>query len=327
VASAHSIVWQRATVIGSAELTPAIRRIVMRPQHPVPAPPGSHLDVRMRIGTETVTRSYSIVDSESAGAALAISVFDSEASRGGAAVMHALREGDVIEVTQPLQDFPLRLGAPTYTLLAGGVGITAITGMASALAAAGAEYRIVYCGRERRQMAYLGDLEADHGDRLQVHVREEGTSLDVIALVESIAPEGELYMCGPIRLMDAVRRAWIARGHAPSRLRFETFGNSGWFAPEAFTVRVPALGLETVVPTSSTLLEALESAGADALFDCRKGECGLCEARVIDLEGVIDHRDVFYSERQRDASSRICVCVSRVCAPAGGAREITLELS
>ena len=120
MASAHSIVWQRATVIGSAELTSAIRRIVMRPQHPVPAPPGSHLDVRMRLGTETVTRSYSIVDSESAGAALAISVFDSEASRGGAAMMHALQEGDVIEVTQPLQDFPLRLGAPTYTLLAGG---------------------------------------------------------------------------------------------------------------------------------------------------------------------------------------------------------------
>lgn len=327
MASSHSIVWQRATVLDGVALTTAIKRIVIRPQHPVPAAPGSHLDVRLQIGPETVTRSYSIVDSDAAGTTLAISVFDSEVSRGGAAVMHALREGDLIEVTQPLQDFPLRLGAESYTLLAGGVGITAILGMAAALAAAGAEYRVVYCGRERDQMAYLADLEAAHGDRLQVHVRAEGTSLDVATLVESVAEGGELYMCGPIRLMDAVRRAWIARGHAPSRLRFETFGNSGWFAPESFTVRVPAIGLETVVPTSSTLLEALESAGADALFDCRKGECGLCEARVIGLEGVIDHRDVFYSERQRDASSRICVCVSRVCVPAGGDAVITLELS
>lgn len=327
MASSHSIVWQQATVLGSAELTPAIKRIMIRPQHPVPAPPGSHLDVRVQIEDEVVTRSYSIVDSDPAGTALAISVFESEVSRGGAKVMHALGAGDVIEVTQPLQDFPLRLGAPSYTLLAGGVGITAILGMAAALAAAGAEYRIVYCGRAREQMAYLADLEVAHGDRLQVHIREESTSLDVAALVDGVHPESELYMCGPIRLMDAVRRAWIERGHSASRLRFETFGNSGWFAPERFTVRVPALGLETVVPPSSTLLEALEAAGADALFDCRKGECGLCEARVIGLDGVIDHRDVFYSERQRDASSRICVCVSRVCMPSGGHAEISLELS
>lgn len=327
MASSHSIVWQQATVLAHRALTPAITRIELQPQHPVPAAPGSHLDVRLQVAGETVTRSYSIVDSDASGARLALSVFDSDVSRGGAKAMHDLGAGDVIEVTQPLQDFPLRLGAPSYTLLAGGVGITAIAGMGAALAAAGADYRIVYCGRARDHMAYLGDLEAAHGDRLQVHVRDEGTSLDVVALVQSVPLDGELYMCGPIRLMDAVRRAWTAHGHAPSRLRFETFGNSGWFAPESFTVRVPALGLETVVPTSSTLLEALESAGADALFDCRKGECGLCEARVVGLEGTIDHRDVFYSERQRDASSRICVCVSRVCMPAGGHAQISLELS
>lgn len=327
MASSHSLVWQRATVLDAVDLTPAIRRIVLRPEHPVSAAAGSHLDVRLQIGGEIVTRSYSIVDSDPAGSTLAISVFDSEVSRGGAKAMHALTEGDFVQITQPLQDFPLRLGVPSYTLLAGGVGITAILGMAAALAAAGADYRIVYCGRARDHMAYLAELKAAHGERLQVHVREEGSSLEVGALVESVPPDGELYMCGPIRLMDAVRRAWIARGHAPSRLRFETFGNSGWFAPESFTVRVPALGLETVVSTSTTLLEALESAGADALFDCRKGECGLCEARVTGLEGVIDHRDVFYSERQRDASSRICVCVSRVCMPAGGIASISLDLS
>ena len=92
-------------------------------------------------------------------------------------------------------------------------------------------------------------------------------------------------------------------------------------------VRIPALDVETVVPSSATLLEALESAGVDALFDCRKGECGICEARVLDLQGVIDHRDVFYSERQRDASSKICVCVSRVCDLSHGSGAIALELS
>ena len=42
------------------------------------------------------------------------------------------------------------------------------------------------------------------------------------------------------------------------------------------------------------------------LSDCRKGECGLCEVRIAGLEGDIDHRDVFYSERQRDARPDSC---------------------
>ncbi len=327
MASAHTVVWQRATVTDNVALTPAIRRIVLRPEHPVAAPPGSHVDVRISIGDDDATRSYSIVDAAPTGQTLAISVFASEASRGGAAVMHALRVGDVIEMTQPLQDFPLRFGAPSYVLLAGGIGITAIAGMAASVAAAGADYRVVYCGRARDQMAYLTELEAAHGDRLDVHVRDEGTTMDVAELVRTVDPSGELYMCGPIRLMDAVRRSWVERELSPAQLRFETFGNSGWYQAQAFTVRVPALDVETVVPQSATLLEALELAGVDALFDCRKGECGLCEARVLDLQGVIDHRDVFYSERQRDASSKICVCVSRVCEPAQRSGTITLQLS
>ena len=327
MASAHTVVWQRATVIENVALTPAIRRIVFRTEHPVKAPPGSHIDVRVSIDGDDATRSYSIVDAASAGETLAISVFESEASRGGAAVMHALRAGDVVEMTEPLQDFPLRLGAPSYVLLAGGVGITAIAGMAASLAAAGADYRVVYCGRSRAHMAYLTELEGAHGDRLEVHVRDEGTTLDVTDLVSRVDPAGELYMCGPIRLMDAVRRAWVERELSPAQLRFETFGNSGWFQAEPFTVRVPALDVETVVPPSATLLEALELAGVEALFDCRKGECGLCEARVLDVQGVIDHRDVFYSERQRDANSRICVCVSRVCELGQGSGSITLQLS
>jgi vanillate O-demethylase ferredoxin subunit len=86
--------------------------------------------------------------------------------------------------------------------------------------------------------------------------------------------------------------------------------------------------VECVVSPTQTLLEALEDAGADAMFDCRKGECGICEARVVQLTGAIDHRDVFYSERQRDANSKVCPCVSRVRAPEDGSMgEIVLELS
>ena len=148
--------------------------------------------------------------------------------------------------------------------------------------------------------------------------------MSVPAMVDGLAPGTEVYVCGPIRLMDAIRRAWIERGLPIASLRMETFGNSGWFDAQEFTVRVPAIGLETRVSPTQSMLEALEAAGADMLYDCRKGECGLCEVRVLGLTGDIDHRDVFYSERQRNAREKLCCCVSRVVAPPGADAVVTI---
>lgn len=66
-----------------------------------------------------------------------------------------------------------------------------------------------------------------HGDRFEAHIDDEGGSLDVPALVAGVPAHAELYMCGPIRLMDAVRRAWADRGLDRTNLRDEIFGNSG----------------------------------------------------------------------------------------------------
>ncbi|MEO8261743.1 MAG: PDR/VanB family oxidoreductase [Pseudolysinimonas sp.] len=308
------------------ELTGDIRRIVLEMSKPAKVEPGAHLDVRIDIHGATDRRSYSIVDATPDGSRVALSVYRSPASRGGAAVMHALRRDEVVQVTQPLLDFPLRVGAPAYVLLAGGIGITAIAGMGRLLKSIGADYRLIYAGRSRSAMAYLDALTAEHGDRLEVHVGDEGTSLQVSRLVDGLDEATELYMCGPIRLMDAVRRAWMERELSMPNLRFETFGNSGWFAAGTFTVQIPTIGLEVVVRPGETMLEALEAAGADMMYDCRKGECGLCEVRVLHLEGAIDHRDVFYSERQKDAKSKICCCVSRVAeVPAGQAARVVIE--
>jgi len=323
----QSEVWQRARVVETRALTPTIRRIVLEPALPIPVAPGAHLDTRVLIAGEVDVRSYSVVDASPDGRALAISVFLSETSRGGGAVMHALRPGDELEITQPSVDFPLRIGAFRYILLAGGIGITAIASMAAVLRGLGADYELVYAGRTRSAMAYLDDLAELHGDRLRVHVGDEGTSLVVTDLVGSADDGTELYMCGPIRLMDSVRRAWVVRALPLPNLRFETFGTGGWHEPEEFRVRIPALGLETVIGVGQSMLEALERAGADLMYDCRKGECGLCEVRVLDLEGDIDHRDVFYSERQKDARGKLCCCVSRVVATGDrGAGVVTIEL-
>jgi ferredoxin-NADP reductase len=311
--------WGKAAVLDTAEIVPGIRRIVLEPAEPGPAaPPGSHLDVGVYVNGGPDVRSYSVVGMGEYGSSYVLGVQLARQSRGGSAYMHSLRRGTQLSITQPLQNFPLGYGRPSYVLLAGGIGITALVAMGSALKARGADYRFVYAGRSRRVMAFADQLGAEHGDRLELHVDDEGSSLDIPGLVSGCKPETELYVCGPIGMLDTVRRIWAEAGRHPSSLRFETFGSSGRYAPEAFRVRIPRVGIETVVPHDVSMLEALEAAGADMMFDCRRGECGLCEVKVLDVDGVIDHRDVFFSDAQHQRGDRLCSCVSRVVCPRGG---------
>jgi vanillate O-demethylase ferredoxin subunit len=50
----------------------------------------------------------------------------------------------------------------------------------------------------------------------------------------------------------------------------------------------------------------------ETLYDCRRGECGLCAMDVLAVEGELDHRDVFLSAHEKQENKRICACVSRV---------------
>ena len=323
--------WSTGRVVATTPVARDVQRITIERPARGRAAPGSHLDVRIPVGEGTDVRSYSIVESDDDGSLLTISVLRVPQSRGGSVFMHSLAPGDEVQVTQPLQNFPLRTGAARYVLLAGGIGITAIVEMARVLREAGADYTLVYVGRGRERMAYLDDLAGRHGDRLVGHVEAEQTPLDVAQLVGSVrahplAGATELYMCGPIRLMDAVRREWEAATLPPVNLRFETFGSSGWFRPEEFVVSLPQRQVETTVRTDETVLEALTRAGVDLMYDCRKGECGLCLLDVDTLDGVLDHRDVFLSATQKADGRSMSTCVSRVAAGPGAAARPRVSL-
>ncbi|ANE04609.1 PDR/VanB family oxidoreductase [Corynebacterium crudilactis] len=304
--------WQNAVVTSSEIIAEDIRRIELAPKFAIPVKPGEHLKIMVPLKSGQEKRSYSIVDAHHDGSTLALSVLKTRNSRGGSEFMHTLRPGDEISVSRPSQDFPLRVGAPEYVLVAGGIGITAIRGMASLLKKLGANYRIIFAARSPEAMAYKDELIAEHGTNLHLHFDSDGSTIDVEQLIDSLNHNVELYMCGPIRLMDAIRRAWNQRGLDPTNLRFETFGNSGWFSSEVFNIEVPELGIHTTVKKDESMLEALQRAGANMMFDCRKGECGLCQVRILNVDGHVDHRDVFLSDRQKESDTKACACVSRV---------------
>ena len=308
--------WRRARVLDVCDVARQVKQVVLEPEHlEVPAPPGSHIDIGVYVNGRADVRSYSVVGMGGYGTELILGVQLARQSRGGSAFMHSLRRGQEVSITQPLQNFPLTYGRPGYVLAAGGIGITALVAMGKALRARGADYRFVYGARSRDLMAFVDDLVAEHGDRMELRVDDDGGSLDVEELVASVPAGGELYVCGPPPMLDAIKAAWARAGRRPAELRFETFGSSGRFAPESFTVRIPRLGLETIVTHDVSMLEALEACGAEMMYDCRRGECGLCQVKVLDIAGAIDHRDVFLSDAQHAAGERLQCCVSRVVSP------------
>jgi vanillate O-demethylase ferredoxin subunit len=307
-----SLHWSEARIAATADLTPSIRRIEIAPVHGHSEQwrPGAHIDVGVMVGERPGTRSYSLVGRPEAGL-YRIAVQRAPDGHGGSVSMHGLKPGQAIRISNPQNLFEIDWRAPEVLLVAGGIGITPILGMAEAIAAHGTPVRLAYCGRRRADMVFVEELELRHGDRLSLHVSEEGSRIDLHAALAALGPEAACYVCGPMRLLDAVRAAWAEARRPPTRLHFETFGSSGHFAAEPFEVVVPRHGVRLTVGAGETLLQALRGAGIDVLSDCERGECGLCALDVVESEGTIDHRDVFFSAAEKAHGDKLCACVSR----------------
>ncbi|CAB4628047.1 MAG: 2Fe-2S iron-sulfur cluster binding domain-containing protein [Actinobacteria bacterium] len=312
MAATNVEVWQQGTIKSVETVAEGIKKFVISQSIPAKAAAGSHIDLMIDIEGEATRRSYSVVGQSENLEEITIAVFQVRNSRGGSIAMHQLSVGDTLPITQPIQNFPLRFGAKKYLLLAGGIGVTALIEMAAKLKHANADYQIYYVARSRKAMSFLEQLQDSHGDKLNTFIDDEGNQLVISELMSKVTPDTEMYMCGPIRLMDEVRRTWQNQDLDITNLRYETFGASGWFEPEEFTVNVPEKNTQVTVSKNQTIVEALEAAGLEVMADCRKGECGLCEARIISKSGKIDHRDVFYSEEQKAEGEKIACCVSRL---------------
>jgi vanillate O-demethylase ferredoxin subunit len=309
---AEFIDWRGARLRSTVDLTPDIRLFEIEPSGEfVPPTPGSHINVAVQIAERPDVRSYSIIGPCTDGLyRIAVKLLPD--TRGGSKYMWSLAPGARMTVSKPGNHFELGRGRPEYVLLAGGIGITPIYTMGLALAEAKANFRLLYACRGRRDLAFGQELSERIGDRLRVFLDEEGQRVDLDAEIARLSPGGELYVCGPIGMLEAAKRAWQRSGRPVDGLRFETFGNSGRFAAEPFAVKIPRLGMVVDVAQNQTMLDALEQAGVDMIFDCRRGECGLCALDVLETEGTIDHRDVFFSDEEKAAGGKLCTCVSRV---------------
>jgi len=234
---------------------------------------------------------------------------DPDGSGGSLHVHDKLAVGDLVRIRGPRNNFALA-ASPRYLFIAGGTGITPMLPMIQAASAAGAQWRLVYGGRGRSSMAFLGELAA-HGDQVTVWPQDERL-LPLADLLGTSQPGTLVYCCGPEPLLNAVEQG--RAGWPAGSLHVERFVAMPLTEPvlaEPFDVHLRRSDLTLTVPVDRSILSVAEEAGVQVLSACGEGICGTCETSVLD--GVPDHCVSVLDAGQRAAGDCMMICVSRSC--------------
>jgi len=290
--------------------TPTIRSLVFGVEEgAVPRwQAGAHIRVSLPSGGD---RPYSLMALPGLPeGVLALGVLREQMSAGGSAFMHALKIGDVVTASVPVNNFRLHQDASPALLFAGGIGITPILSMAAELAARGVVYRLHYAGRSPGLLAFLPRLQAICANSLLVHYDCDASCLDIAAALDRSPAHSHVYACGPAGMIEAVKSAALAIGIAADRIHYELFKTElPSTSNQPFEVELRSTGQVIRVAANQSIIEALEAAGLEVLYDCRRGDCGICQCSVI--AGIPDHRDVILSDDEKASNKVMQICVSR----------------
>ncbi|MFI8422879.1 PDR/VanB family oxidoreductase [Streptomyces sp. NPDC085479] len=262
--------------------------------------PGAHLDLVLPSGQ---VRQYSLCGDPAQKDVYRIAtriIEEEHGGRGGSREVHEqLHEGVEVEIRGPRNRFPL-VPSPAYVFVAGGIGITPVLPMVRAAEAAGADWRLVHCGRSRATMPYLADLLRLGADRVTVVAEDEDGYPDLSFLAQ-VPAETLVYCCGPDGLMDAVAAAMPA-GRTPRLERFSAVAPAGG---TPFEVELRRSGRTVAVAAGQSVLAAVREEVPGLMYSCTQGFCGTCRQTVLD--GEVDHRDELLTDAERADSMLICV--------------------
>lgn len=199
--------------------------------------PGQYIGLRLTIDGEEVRRNYSL-SAASNGREYRISV---KREHGGLAsnALHAMAEGESLELFAPAGDFTLQPSDKPLVLISGGVGITPTLAMLEEALQTSRPVHFIHCARNAGVHAFrdaVDTLAERHVQLKRFYCYEEDQA-------DSARPDGigrlteerlggwlpadrdlDAYFLGPKPFMTAVRRQLKALGVPEQQTRYEFFG-------------------------------------------------------------------------------------------------------
>ena len=262
--------------------------------------------------TDSLIRQYSLCSSPTDRRQWKVGVLLDPNGRGGSKhVHHVLHEGSRIQVRGPRNHFPFQR-AERYQFIAGGIGITPMLPMIEAAIADGADWHLMYGGRQRSTMAFVDEL-SKYGEQVDIWPLDERGLPDLLSVLGSPRDDTLVYCCGPEGLLSAVETACLS--WPKSALHVERFAarpdaqTPSEGALDNFQVVCQRSGITVDVGPGESILEAIKAKGVSMLASCMEGICGTCETAV--LEGSPDHRDSVLDDDEKAENDCMMICVPR----------------
>lgn len=273
---------------------------------------GAHIDFDLG---EVGTRSYSLIDFEPESdnpTAYRVAVQREPDGDGGSTAMHNLAVGDKITASQPRNEFRLHEGMAPSLLIAGGIGVTPIISFATELSRRSCPFTFHYATRNEAFCPFRGRLLSLFSDTLTLWF-DDINGIDLDKLIQDATADTHIYCCGPKDMIETVRERAVAAGFAKCQIHFEFFDSpAAREGDKPFEVEISD-GRVFTVPADKSIIDVLEENDVDVLFDCSRGDCGVCQTDVI--SGTPDHRDVVLSDAERASGEVMQICVSRAKSP------------
>lgn len=304
-------------VLNKVDEASAVVRLVLGKANDTALPAfeaGAHIDIKLPSG---LLRQYSLCRLQSDPRYYEIAVLKDPQSRGGSDEVHRLNIGDVVQVSEPKNHFPLRSKETKSLLVAAGIGVTPLLPMAQTLQCCETEFEFHYCAKSPRTAAFSEALKhSSFADKMHFHFSSEPQTsgrMDIQKVLREHVADSDLYVCGPAEFISSVLESAQALGWPEDKLHREFFAapalDVGHEDNHAFQVKIASTGQVLDVAANQSISDVLDDNAIFVPVSCEEGVCGTCLTHV--KSGEIEHRDVFLSKKEREEGKQILTCCSR----------------
>ncbi len=289
-----------------------------------------------------VQRCYTIASPPTRPHRIAITVKHTPAGAGSGWLHGAMRPGVRVSASGPHGVFTLTpTPAGRYLFLSAGSGITPLMSMARTAHDLGSDTDTVFVHSAR------SPADLVFGDELAAMARNPGfTRVSILeeipagvpwdglrgrlspAMLSVLVPDlltREVFCCGPVPYMAAVRAMLDAAGFDRARYHEESFVFAALDAPpppepatdapadgcQTFTVAFTQSGRTVACPPGSTILAAARAAGLRLPSACNKGVCGTCKSPLVSGTVELRHGGGI-RQREIDAGMTLLCCARPV---------------